>query len=165
MTHLARPLFIVLLVVGTILIVATTDHLPAQIASHFGAGGVANGWMSRNFYLLFMLAFAVILPIVIVLSMSVLPRWKAGGINIPNRDYWLDPARRESTLNYLTAHACWLGSLIVLFITAIHFLLIEANAAQPPRLPFQSFVTLLVLFVVALLAWMAMLALRFRNRR
>ena len=74
MTQLARPLFILLLVVGTILISATTDHLPAQIASHFGAGGVPNGWMSRSFYLLFMLAFAVILPLVIVLSMGVLPR-------------------------------------------------------------------------------------------
>jgi uncharacterized membrane protein len=165
MTQIARPLFIMLLVAGTILIAATTNQLPAQIASHFGAGGVPNGWMSRNFYLLFMLGFAVILPIVIVLSMSVLPRWKTGGINIPNRDYWLDPTRRESTLNYLSAYACWLGSLMVLFITAIHFLLIEANATQPPRLPFQSFVTLLVLFVVALLAWMAMLALRFRSQR
>jgi uncharacterized membrane protein len=155
----------VLLVVGAILISATTDHLPAQIASHFGAGGVANGWMSRSGYLLFMLAFAVILPLVIVLSMSAVPRWKAGGINIPNRDYWLDPTRREATLKYIAAHACWLGSLMVVFITAIHFLLIEANATQPPRLPFQLFVTTVVLFVVALLAWMAMLALHFRNRQ
>ena len=165
MIQLARPLFIVLLVVGAILISATTDHLPAQIASHFGAGGAPNGWMSRNFYLLFMLAFAVILPIVIVLSMGVLPRWMPNAINLPNRAYWLDPDRREATLDYLAAHACWLGSLMVVFITAIHFLLIDANATQPPRLSLQPFITVLVIFVVAMGLWMTTLVLHFRNRK
>jgi len=165
MAQLARLLFIVLLVVGAILISATTDQLPAQIASHFGAGGVPNGWMSRSFYLLFMLAFAVILPLVIVLAMGVLPRYRANAINIPNRAYWLDPVRRQATLDYLAAHACWLGSLMVVFITAIHFLLIEANATQPPRLPFQPFIAALVLFVVAMGLWLAALVLRFRNRK
>ena len=165
MIQLSRPLFIVLLVVCTILISATTDHLPAQIASHFGAGGVPNGWMGQNFYRLFMLAFAVILPIVIVLTMGVLPRWIPNAINVPHRAYWLDPVRREATLNYLAAHACWLGSLMVVFITAIHFLLIEANATQPPRLPFQLFITVLVIFVVAMGLWMGTLVLHFRNRK
>ena len=163
MTPLARPLFIIVLVVGAILISATTDQLPARIASHFGAGGVPNGWMDRNFYLLFMLAFAVLLPIVLVLSMGVLPRWIPAAINIPSRVYWLDPVRREATLDYLTAHACWLGSLVVVFITAIHFLLIEANATQPPRLPFQLFIAVMALFLIAMGLWTAALMLHFRN--
>jgi len=165
MTQLARPLFIVVLVVGAILISATTDHLPAQIASHFGAGGVPNGWMSRNFYLLFMLAFAVILPIVVVLSIGVLPRYWSNAINIPNRVYWLDPVRRGDTLNYLAAHAFWLGLLMVVFITAIHFLLIEANATQPPRLPFRPFIAVLAIFLIATGLWTVTLMLHFRSRK
>ncbi len=165
MTHVARPLFIVLLVVGAIVISATTDHLPAQIASHFGAGGVPNGSMNRGFYLLFMLAFAVLLPIVLVLSIGVLPRRMPTAVGIPNRVYWLDPARREATLRYLAAHACWLGSLMVVFIMAIHFLLIVANATQPPRLPFQPFIAVLALFLIATGFWTATLMLHFRNRK
>ena len=46
-----------------------------------------------------------------VLSMAVLPRMMTSAINIPNRDYWLAPARREATLRYIEAHAYWLGSL------------------------------------------------------
>ena len=163
MTPLARPLFILLMVVSTILISVTTDHLPVRIASHFGAGGVPNGWMNRNAYLLFMLAFAVVLPIAVVLGMSVLPRRKTGAINIPHREFWLEPVRREATLRFLAAHACWLGSLLVVFIAAIHLLLLEANATQPPRLPGAMFYTLLVAFVVALGIWMATLLLRFRR--
>jgi len=164
MTPLARPLFILLLLIGTILISVTTDHLPVQIASHFGAGGAPNGWMSQNAYLLFMLALAVVLPVAVVLGMSMLPRRMTSAINIPHREYWLDPVRREATLRFLAAHACWLGSLLVVFIAAVHLLLLEANATQPPRLPAAMFYTLLVAFVVALGVWMATLLLRFRRR-
>ena len=164
MPQLARSLFILLLLIGAILIGVTTGQLPAQIASHFGAGGAPNGWMSRNGYLLFMLGFAVILPLGVVLAIGALPRRKPDSINIPNRDYWLDPARREATLRYFGTHACWLGSLLVVFISAIDLLLIEANATQPPRLPTQPFITLLVLFLVALTIWIATMVLHFRNK-
>ena len=56
-----------------------------------------------------------------------------------------------------------LGSLVVVFITAIHFLLIEANAMQPPRLPFPLFIAVLALFLIAVGLWTATLMLHFRN--
>jgi uncharacterized membrane protein len=162
MSQIARPLFVLLLVIGAVVIGVTTDHLPAQIASHFGAGGAANGWMSRSGYLTFMLVFAVVVPLGIVFGMSLLPRVSANAINIPNRDHWLGPLQREATFRFLTAHACWLGSLMVVFIVGIHLLLIEANATQPPRLPTQAFITLMVLFLMALAIWAATLVRRFR---
>jgi len=164
MPQLARPLFILLLIVVTILISTTTGQLPAQIASHFGAGGVPNGWMSRNDYLLFMLAFAVVLPITVVLGPLFLPRLKINSINIPNRDYWLAPARRDATFRYLATHALWLGSLLVVFIAGIHLVLIEANATQPPHLPFSPFVTLLALFMAGLGIWILTMAIHFRSK-
>ena len=163
MSHIARPLFALLLVIGAIVIGVTTDQLPAQLASHFAAGGAATGWMSRRGYLLFMLVFAVIIPLVIVASMSLLPRVSDKAINLPNRDYWLGPRQREATFGFLTAHACWLGSLMIVFIIGIHFMLIAANATQPPRLPTQPFITLLVAFLLGIAIWAATLVRRFRR--
>jgi uncharacterized membrane protein len=165
MSHIARPLFALLLVVGAVVIGVTTDQLPAQLGSHFAAGGAATGWMSRRGYLLLMLVFAVIMPLLIVVSMGLLPRLSDKAINIPNRDYWLGPSQREATFGFLTAHACWLGSLTIVFITGIHFLLIAANATQPPRLPTQPFITLLVVFLVGVAVWAAALVRRFRGTR
>jgi len=165
MSRLARLLFILLLITATILIGATSGQLPAQVASHFGAGGVPTGWMSRNDYRLVILAVAVVLPVVVVLGSTLLPRFKDARINIPNRDHWLAPARREATFRYLASHAYWLGSLLVVFIAAIHLLLLDANATQPPRLSSPLLFTLLVLFMVALAVWIATMAMHFRNRR
>jgi len=164
MLALARPLFVVLLIIGAVLIGATTNHLPAQIASHFGTNGAPNGWMTREGYRLFMLAFAIVLPGAIVLGLTFRPGCSANQLKIPNREYWLDPARRDATQRYIAAHACWLGSLLVVFIAALHLLLIEANATQPPHLPLQPFVTLVALFVVALATWILTMARHFRNK-
>jgi uncharacterized membrane protein len=163
MLLLARLLFVLALVVAAVVIGVTTDQLPVQIASHFGAGGAPNGWMTRSGYLLFIFAFAIGIPLLVVLSMSVLPRVMDKAINIPNRDYWLDPARREETLRYLESHAYWLGSLIVVFIAAIHLLLIEANRTQPPHLPGVLFGTMLATFLAAMGIWTFTMILRFRR--
>ena len=165
MSRLARLLFILVLIIATILISATSNHLPAQVASHFGTGGAPNGWMSRNDYRLVILAFAVGLPVAVVGGSMLLPRLEDTRINIPHRDYWLAPARRDATFRYLAAHAYWLGALLVVFIAGIHLLLLDANAAQPPRLAGQLLATLLVLFLAALAVWIATMAIHFRNQR
>jgi uncharacterized membrane protein len=164
MLLISRILFVLLLIVAAVVIGVTADQLPVQLASHFGAGGAPNGWMTRSGYLLFILAFAIGIPLLIVLSMSVLPRVMTKGINIPNRDYWLDPARRGETLDYLESHAYWMGSLIVVFIAAIHLLLIEANRTQPPHLPGALFGTILAAFLAATGLWALTMILRFRRK-
>ena len=163
MFQIARPLFILSLIVSAIFISATIDQLPVQIASHFGAGGVPNAWMSRNGYLLFILSAAVGIPLSVVLGMAFLTRGQARAINIPNRDYWLAPVRRVATLRFLGAHACWLGSLLAVFIAAIHLLLIAANATQPPQLPLRPFIMLMAVFLLGMGLWAVTLTLHFRR--
>jgi uncharacterized membrane protein len=165
MLQIARALFVLLLVVATVLVSVTVDRLPEHIASHFAANGVANGWMDRNAYLLFMLGFAVGTPIAVVLAMGFVPRRMPNAINLPNRDYWLAPARSEETLCYLEAHAYWFGSLLLVFMVALHGLLLVANATQPPHLPGPPFVMLLTAFLVATAWWGVTLVLHFRRGR
>jgi len=164
MPQFSRALFTVFLITGAVLIAATTGRLPPQVASHFGAAGTPNGWMDRGAYLAFMLGFAVAMPLAVVLPLSVLSRRHVDRINLPHRDYWLAPPRREATLRYLGAHACLLGALLVALVVGVHFTLLEANAAQPPRLPGPLFGTLVALFPVAMAAWVLTLVLHFRRK-
>ena len=144
-------------------IAATTGQLPAYVASHFGASNAPNGWMTRDGYLAFMLAFAVVLPVFIAAMIGLLPRARSKSINIPHKDYWLDPQRRAATLNALSAHGAWFGSLVALFVAAIHYVVLVANRSTPPQLPADIFWMLLVGFVAAIVLWAGALWLRFRN--
>src|SRR5512142_224784 len=109
----------------------TSNGLPALVASHFGASGMANGFMPHDFYVRFMIAFVIGLPTLMVfLTGHVLGSSKAR-INLPNRDYWLAPERRAETIAFLRAGLIWFGVLLVTFLCYVHWLVVVANRVQP----------------------------------
>jgi len=163
MTMLPRLLFVLLLVVAPAVIWATSAPLPARVATHFGRGGLANGWMTHDGYLVFILAFTVLLPAFIVAMVGVLPRAIGARASIPNRNYWLTPERRDAALSSLASHACWLGCLLVVFLVAIHLLTVEANAATPARLSESAMIGVMAGFGLGIVLWLLALWMRFRR--
>jgi len=143
-------------------IVLTSDQLPERVASHFGADGLANGFMARHIYLTFMLGIGVGLPALIGLTVGVSVRHFSRFINIPNRDYWLAPARREATAAYLAAHTSWLAVGLAACAVVVHLLVIRANRLNPPRLDTDAMIALLAVFAALMAAWVAVLNRRFR---
>jgi hypothetical protein len=159
----ARLVFTILLVLTAMSIFATSDALPQTVASHFGGNNLANGWMSRDGYVLFMLCFSLGVPLFVVLTVGWLPRAVPRMINLPNRDYWLSGERREEALDYLLEHGYRLGSIVLLFMLGIHLLVLDANMARPPRLAGGLLLLLMVLLCAALGLWALALMRRFRR--
>jgi uncharacterized membrane protein len=143
-------------------IVLTSHQLPERVASHFGPDGVANGFMPREMYLAFMIGLGVGLPTLVALAVGISVRHASRFINIPNREYWLAPARREATTAYLAAHTSWLAIGLAAFAVAVHLLVIRANRLNPPRLDTDVLIALLAVLAAVLAAWVAMLSRRFR---
>ena len=160
-----RMLFILCVIVAPIIVWTTSAGLPARVASHFGAGGLANGFMSHDAYVTFMIAMTTLLPIVIVASIGVVPRLATSRVSLRYREHWLAPVRRAETLSALATWGCAFGVMMVVFLTSIHFVTLEANARTPPRLDEGTFFTLLIGFLVCLAAWIGFLALRFGRPR
>ena len=142
---------------------ATVVLLPDFVATHFAGGGRPNGWMTREGYRTFMLLFVTLLPLFMAVMAGGLPRLFPDATNIPNRHYWMAPERREAALDFLTAHACWLGCLMVVFILGIHVLLLQANHSTPVRLPERPFFMMLGGFAVGMAVWIVVLIRRFRR--
>ena len=72
-------------------ILATGSALPDVVASHFRAGGTADGAMTRNAYLALRIGVATVLPLLIVLPMRLVGRMPAALLSLPNKRYWLAP--------------------------------------------------------------------------
>ncbi len=151
-----------LLFAGAIFVLSTTASLPERVASHFGAGGYANGYMTHDGYRWFMLFFTVGFPTLLVLGIAGLPRLIPQYTNLPNREYWLAPERRAQAFDFLTTHALWFGCLIEVFICSIHWHVMQANAHHPPQLANEPFLTSLGLFLTALVVWIISLMRQFR---
>ncbi|MBL6752081.1 MAG: DUF1648 domain-containing protein [Nevskia sp.] len=157
----ATLVFLVVLACAAAFIWQSSQGLPARVASHFVGSGTANGFMPRDRYVQFMLGFAVGLPLVLVFLSSAAFNSPGARLNLPNREYWLAPERRAATIAVLRRHMATAGTMLVVFLAYVHWMVVRANAIDPPHLPEPWFMDGLALFVLAMLAWGIALVLRF----
>ena len=160
-----RILFVLVLIVAPIVVWTTSAPLPATVATHFGRGGYANGFMSHDAYVVFMLGMSTLVPLIVVAATGLLPRLVTSQIKIRHREFWLAPGRREETLAFITSHGCAMGVLIAVFLLAMHLLVIEANERTPPHLDGYAFTVVLVAFLLLLAVAIGALVLRFARMR
>lgn len=153
-----------LLAVGGYL-AGTASGLPERVPTHFGPGGAPDGWMSRQGYFAYMLALSVGFPVLLTALVAFAPRIAPRWINVPNREYWLAPARRHELLGFLASHACWLGAATSLTAGATHALLMRAARLDPPRLETGPFLAMLGVALAAYALWGVVLYRRLRRPR
>jgi len=163
MRRLFLPLFIALAATALAFIALSAGALPERVASHFGPGGVANGWMTRGGYLAIVALGAALLPLLAVVLISALPRAFPRLANIPNRDYWFAPERQEATLATLDGFGWAFALLLTLFFAGMHWTILDANASVPPRLAEAPVHGLVIGFAILLAAWIVTLLVRFRR--
>ena len=157
------PLFLGPLALAALFVWQTSARLPAVVATHFGAAGVPNGYMSHAFYLRFMLVFVVLLPWLVNFSLERILAAPNARINLPNREHWLSDAQRSQTIEYLLRHMRYFGLLLAVFLCGVHWLVVSANAVAPPALDNTRFGIFLGAYLLALVAWIVALRRRFRR--
>lgn len=153
--------FIALNLTAVAFVWVTCAALPPVVASHFGMNGAANGSMSRSAYCLFMVAFVVGLPCLVALSGRFAGLLPVQMINLPHRDVWLAPERRSATILALSQRLEQLASALIMYLCFMHWLVVRANATQPPRLDLLPFFAGMGLFLLGLTVWILALYARF----
>ena len=152
--RLPRMMYFVLLFSGLLMMAYYYPQMPERMASHFDAGGRVNGWQPREGFFLLM---------VLVISSSALisffaPRQIASQpnnrINLPNRDYWLAPERRERTMNFIAAMMGWFGCGVLFVLIAGTYLAMRANLAPGVGFNSEAMLVVLGIFLVSLFVWM-----------
>jgi len=147
-------LFATFAAVATILSLSSFGELPATVAIHFAANGLADGWTSSETYRLYLLFFLIFLPSLLIWLMAGLPRLTNGRGQIPDAEYWFTQERRRATERFLINHACWLGCMTVAVVYGMHLFIVRANATTPPVLAMGRFITMILLYLCGLAWWL-----------
>jgi uncharacterized membrane protein len=156
-----RRVLLLVLVVAAGFVWLTSGDLPPVVASHFGSGGAANGFMGKGTYTAFMLAVVVAVPALIGFSGQLVRVLPLQLVNLPNKQYWLAPQRKAATLESLSSLSVPFALALVVFLCFVHWLVVQANAVQPARLPEGSLFVGLAVFGVATVLWLVVLFRRF----
>jgi serine/threonine-protein kinase len=142
----------------------TAPQLPDRVATHFGAGGEPNGWMTRTGHVQFTLLFGLLVPAFVIGIFATMRYFGDGWINVPHKDYWLAPERREQTFAFMARQGFWFAGLFIAFLTGIHYSILAANARTPVSLPASDVVWIAGGFLVASVIWVVKLIARFSRR-
>lgn len=159
----AAASFLVLLAMALAFVWTTSQALPVLVASHFGALGAADGFVPRSDYVLFTLGLLAAMSLVLAFLPVALTRMDIRHINIPNGPYWLAPERRDRTFAFLRLHFIGFASALVVFLTYVHWLVVQANQHQPPLLSTPSISAGLAVFLTLTAVWLVVLYARFRR--
>ena len=155
--------FLFIVTCAAVFVGVSGTNLPQVVASHFDTSGAANGFMPRQAYVVVMLALIVVLP-----ASMVFGSWRAIGkpdarLNLPNRDYFLAPERRDETIAFIRTRLLWFGSMLLAFLCYAHWLVVRANALRPAQLSAPWLVAGLTIFLLATLVWLLSMLRHFKR--
>ncbi len=108
------------------------DQLPPVMASHFDASGTPNGWMSRGVFFAVIGAAGGGTTLLVAASGLWLRLIPSHLINLPNREHWLTPERRDETLRRMGAWMAWFGVLTGGLMALVTELSLRANLERAP---------------------------------
>ncbi len=105
-------------------------RLPDQVASHFGVNGKPDGFSSKTTYTWSMLAVNIGVAALLVFIARALKYLPQSMINLPNKDYWLHPNRRASSLLSVELNLLGIAASTICLFIAIAYLMFDANTSD-----------------------------------
>jgi serine/threonine-protein kinase len=108
--------------------------LPERVASHWDGAGNPNGYMSRDGFVSFYLWLMVGLSTLFGGIGALVRVTPDDAVNLPNKEYWLAPERREATITTITQQMNAFTIMMNTFMIGIHQLSIMANLTPDKHL-------------------------------
>lgn len=137
-------------------------QLPDRVASHFGPSGQPNSWMTKTGVTLLMVGVQLGLPWLLVGVGRLIRVLPVSIINIPNREYWFAPERREPSLAFVQHFLAVVAITASLFMMAINHLTFVANTRHEP-LNMQAFGIVVALYLIGIALLVSAMWKRFRR--
>ena len=94
-------------------------QLPDRVATHFDLKGQANGWAGKSSQLYFSLGLTLFLSLVFFGLNWIMPKFPDSMVNLPHKEYWLAPERRDQSYRTLTHYMIWFGAATMLLLSVI----------------------------------------------
>ncbi len=135
-------------------------RLPMTLAQHFGANGYPNGWAPKEEFVAFFWLMIGGMGGIFFFGPKLLRLLPFAWMNIPHKPYW--SARQAQAHDILEAQMNWVGVLASGLLTAVMWIVFDANTKPIPQIDNSTFIALLVVFAVTMIGTLVVLFRRFR---
>ncbi|HKI11036.1 MAG TPA: DUF1648 domain-containing protein [Candidatus Acidoferrum sp.] len=135
--------------------------LPERMASHFSYDGTPNAWQPKDAFFLLMLVVVGLTFFGAFLTPRFIAARPDKRINLPHKDYWLAPTRREETFRFIAAQMAWSGCAMLFVLLFATFLAIRANLSSDGRFDNGTMIKVLAVFIFLMVLWIVHFLRRF----
>ena len=156
-------LYVFLVLVCLLMMGYYYPQMPQRMAAHFAADGSPNGWQPRDAFFLLMFVICASSAIVAFFAPWQIASKSDARINLPNKEYWLAPERREATMRYIASAMAWFGCGLLFVLISGTFLAMRANLAPDHRFNSEAMLAVLAAFLLFLAFLIVQLLGRFRR--
>ena len=107
-TRLTATLFSLTLLACLVELFWAYNQLPDRVHAHFPSWLHLDGGGPKWIFVVICGAIPVLIAIAALISIRLVKRQPDKVVQIPNRDYWMSPIRREQTLDLIASRiTCW----------------------------------------------------------
>jgi uncharacterized membrane protein len=122
-------------------------QMPENVAIHFNMHGEINGWLPKNANLILSCFIFILVNSVFAGVPHLLKTTPSGLINVPNKDYWLDPRNKDRMINILSGHMYFIGIVTNLFLGFLKYQIFRFNIKAIDDLPMISVIPFLMIYL------------------
>jgi len=153
--------FIILFILGILEVIYFYPNLPTRVATHFALNGEPNGWSTKTAYLFFTIGMNVFMLLVFWGLAVLFPKMPESTMNIPHKEYWLAPERREQTIRDMQEMMYTIGSLTFGLLLFMHYIIYQENL-HPSEYSEFSFWLVMGVWLVLLFYYIIRMMRRYR---
>lgn len=160
-SRLPRLVFVLLVVYVAIHFSSSYAQMPEVVASHFDGRGAPNGWQTKTAFFGFFIAMTVLSTVLGFGLPAIIGAVPIQLINLPNKQFWLSPEHRGTTMEFLKSYFAWFGCAIYLVMIVFFDYAVQSNL-HPESPPAASHLWYtLAAFLTFVIAWLIRLFMRF----
>lgn len=108
--------------------------LPEMVATHFNASGNPNGWGTKGATLAFEIGITSGISLLLFAIPIIMKKSRGKALNLPNKEYWLSPERRDFTIQTVAKYLNYLTTTLLLFFFFLFQQISESNISGYPSL-------------------------------
>ena len=161
-TRLTATLFVLTLAACLVELFWAYNQLPERVHAHFSSWLHLGGEGPRWILVAICGAIPVLIAIAALISIRLVKRQPDKLVQIPNRDYWMSPIRRDRTLDLIASRIYLLGAVKFVADGVFIYAAVRANLAGTSELNSRLLLFLACGFVIAKIALAAQLFWRFQ---